>query len=55
LISKRVYKEAFSHETAVDIISRGKGVHFDPDITDAFLEIHETFRKIATQFTDQEA
>jgi len=54
LISKRVYKEAFSHETAVEIISRGKGAHFDPDITDAFLEIHETFRKIATQFTDQE-
>jgi len=32
LISERVYKKAFSHEKARDIIVEGKGVHFDPDV-----------------------
>ena len=32
LISKRVYKPAFSHEKAVDIIKGDSGTHFDPEI-----------------------
>ncbi|MBN4065478.1 HD domain-containing protein, partial [Desulfocapsa sp. AH-315-G09] len=38
LISKRVYKEAFSHEKAVAIIIDGRGEHFDPELVDAFIE-----------------
>ena len=52
LISKRVYKPAYSHEESVDIIARGRGAHFDPDICDAFLANHERFREIALQFAD---
>ena len=52
LISKRVYKEASSHVVAVDIIKKGRGTHFDPDMVDAFLEIHEQFRNIAREFAD---
>ena len=52
LISKRVYKEAFSHETARGIIVDGKGRHFDPDIVDVFVEIEDTFRGIADQYAD---
>ena len=54
LISKRVYKEPFPHETAVAAIAEGKGTHFDPDMVDAFLSIAEEFRKIALKFSDFE-
>jgi putative two-component system response regulator len=54
LISRRVYKPAFPHEKAVEIIREGRNKHFDPDITDAFLEIAEEFRQIASVFMDDE-
>ncbi|MEN6477715.1 MAG: HD domain-containing phosphohydrolase, partial [Rectinema sp.] len=46
LRSKRVYKEAFSHETAVRMIAEGRGTHFDPVLVDVFLEIHTEFDRI---------
>jgi len=52
LISQRVYKKAFSHEEAVSIITQGYGIHFDPDLVDAFLEIQDDFRNIAERFRD---
>ncbi|MFC1798529.1 two-component system response regulator [Thermodesulfobacteriota bacterium] len=52
LISKRVYKAPFSHSKAVAIIQEGSGQHFDPDMTEVFLEIQEDFRKIALEFAD---
>ena len=55
LISARVYKPAFSHEKAVEIIRAGWGKHFDPLIADAFFEIEEEFRSIAAQFSDGKA
>jgi putative two-component system response regulator len=55
LISRRVYKPAFTHERAVELISEGRGKHFDPDITDAFMEIREEFRTIAKKFGDSDS
>jgi putative two-component system response regulator len=55
LISRRVYKPAFPHEQAVDIIRAGRGNHFDPDVADAFLDIAEEFRAIATRYADDGA
>lgn len=52
LISKRVYKNAFTHEDAVAHITQGRGSHFDPDVTDAFLAIQEEFRHIAERYQD---
>ncbi len=52
LITKRCYKPAFSHEKAVAIIEEGRGSHFDPVLVDAFLEIQDQFREIASQFVD---
>ncbi|TCO83687.1 putative two-component system response regulator [Plasticicumulans lactativorans] len=52
LINRRCYKPAFSHEEAVRIIGEGRGRHFDPDMTDAFLAIAEEFRQIAARFAD---
>lgn len=55
LISRRVYKEPISHETAVKIILEGKGKHFDPDIVDAFLQLQDVFQGIAERFSDSAA
>ncbi len=52
LISRRVYKPPFPHEQAVQIISEGRGKHFDPDMVDAFLQVAEDFRSIAATFAD---
>ncbi len=52
LISKRVYKEGMQHEKAVKIMKEGRGIHFDPDILDAFLELQKEFEDIAKNFTD---
>ncbi len=47
LISKRVYKEAMSHQRAMEIMREGRGCHFDPIIFDAFLDVEEQFQRIA--------
>ena len=52
LISKRVYKPAFDHDKATEIIIEGRGVHFDPDIVDAFLRLEDRFKEIAAKFKD---
>lgn len=54
LISKRVYKPAFTHEEAKAIIVQGRGSHFDPGMVDAFLACEGAFRQIAAEHRDQE-
>ena len=54
LISRRVYIPPFPHKKSVAIISEGKGQHFDPVMTDVFLEISEQFLEIANAFQDSE-
>ncbi len=44
--SDRVYKKAWSHEKAVELIKDSSGTHFDPVITDTFLKIKNQFRAI---------
>lgn len=50
LISKRIYKEAFSHQVAREIISEESGKHFDPVLVDAFLEVEADIVEIAHRF-----
>lgn len=50
LISRRVYKPAFSHETAMAIILEGRARHFDPDVVDAFVAIHLDCKAIADAY-----
>jgi putative two-component system response regulator len=52
LISKRVYKPAFTHETAMEMIRQGSGEHFDPDVVDAMLTVEEEFMAIAECYSD---
>lgn len=53
LISKRVYKPAFPHEKAMQIILQGRGSHFDPDVLDAFVTIQAQCMAIAAQHRDE--
>lgn len=52
LRSKRQYKDAFPHEKARDIIINESGVHFDPDIIDAFIKTEGDFEKISMELMD---
>ena len=45
LVTKRKYKEAISHDEAVDIILKSMGTHFDPKFSDIFKECSERLKK----------
>jgi putative two-component system response regulator len=46
LISKRPYKEAFSHEESCTIIESGADTHFDPMLVEVFKKVKHEFEKI---------
>jgi putative two-component system response regulator len=52
LTSKRVYKEAFDHQIAKQIIIDDSGSHFDPVIVDAFLVLEKEFLHICNETID---
>ena len=54
LISKRVYKPAFDHETAKKIIVEGSGTQFDPLVVEAFLLEEDAFRSLMINYPDDE-
>ena len=50
LTSNRSYRNALSHEKAIEIIKDGSGTHFDPHVVEAFLEvIDETIHAMAAE------
>jgi PAS domain S-box-containing protein len=53
MTSVRIYKEAFSHEKAMKIITSESGKHFDPEIVDAFLAHEATFDKIRKEMQEE--
>jgi putative two-component system response regulator len=52
LTSKRVYKAAFPHQTARQIILDGSGKHFDPGIVKAFERCEAEFVRIRAMLCD---
>ncbi len=52
MISKRVYKPAWPHAEAVNMVREGRGAHFDPSLVDCFFEDADEFRYIASRFSD---
>jgi response regulator RpfG family c-di-GMP phosphodiesterase len=54
LISRRIYKAPFTHETAKEEIVKGRGTHFDPDVVDSFLAREEQFVNICKRFSESE-
>lgn len=53
LTSKRVYKDAMSHEEARRLILEGRATQFDPVIVDAFLRCEERFLEVQRHFAEQ--
>jgi HD-GYP domain-containing protein (c-di-GMP phosphodiesterase class II) len=57
LRSSRAYKQPFSHEKAVEIITKGDGrvqpEHFDPAVLDAFKRLSDTFGRIFDSTCDE--
>jgi putative two-component system response regulator len=49
LISERVYKKAFDHKKAVEIIISESGKQFDPKIVDVFYEVNERFMNVSIE------
>ena len=52
LISKRIYKRAFSHEQSIQMMATERGSHFDPDALDAMLSLADEFDAIAGRYRD---
>jgi len=52
LVSDRVYRPAFTHETALELIRQGSGEQFDPDVVDALLAAEEEIMEIAARYQD---
>ncbi len=55
LTTRRVYKPAFPHEYAMQVIMEGRGALFDPALVDAFLETHGRFQAVAESAAETEA
>jgi putative two-component system response regulator len=54
VISPRVYRNSMPHDRAKTIIQDGAGIHFDPDMVEAFCDTEEKFLSIGrvySQFT----
>jgi putative two-component system response regulator len=51
---RRVYKSAMDHDEVAETIIAGRGRHFDPDVTDAFVAAIGEFREIAARFQDED-
>ncbi len=49
---KRSYKKSFTHEKAIDIITKDAGSHFDPDLVKIFLENSSEFETIYENLKD---
>lgn len=52
LTSKRIYKDAFTHEEARAAVVQGRGSHFDPVMVEAFLANEEKFVAIGRSLSD---
>ncbi len=52
LTSKRVYKDAISHDVARAMIVQETGSHFDPDVANAFVQNEARFLSIRAKFAE---
>ncbi len=53
LTSERVYKAAISIDESLVILREGRGLHFDPEMLDLFLDNMEEIRKIKQDLADE--
>lgn len=53
LISRRCYKEPFTHAHSTALMREMRGTTFDPVVIDAFFEVEEAIVEIAARFRDE--
>ncbi len=53
LTSRRVYKEAWSHDDTMKLLKDGAGTQFDPELVEIFLSRPKKLLKIRSQFPDK--
>ncbi len=53
LVSKRIYKNIYSHDMSKNIILNDSGIHFDPIVVDAFLICEKKFIEISARFAEE--
>jgi putative two-component system response regulator len=54
ITSRRPYKDPYPAEVAFEIIEKERGEHFDPDVTDVFLENREEVLQIKAEVNQME-
>jgi len=47
MTARRLYRQPVTHDEAVELIVKGKGTHFDPDVVDAFVRISPRLTSVA--------
>lgn len=52
LIHKRVYKDKISVDRAIEIMTKGRGTHFDPKLFDLFVQLKAEMEQISLNFDD---
>ncbi|MDA3899387.1 MAG: HD domain-containing protein [Spirochaetes bacterium] len=52
LISKRVYKEEWPDEEVLKYITDQSGIHFDPEVVEAFFDVHEVLKAVGKRYPD---
>jgi CHASE2 domain-containing sensor protein len=50
--ARALYSASLSHEDTVNLIVRGRGTHFDPDVVDAFLRVSGAFETVSNEALD---
>lgn len=54
LVSKRCYKDAWDKDKSIETIKEAAGKHFDPELTECFLDIQEIVDAIYAKFVEEE-
>lgn len=53
LVCKRVYKEQWPEEEVLDLVRKESGKHFDPEVVEAFFEVHEVIQAVRNRYPDE--
>ncbi len=53
MTGKRLYKEAYDHKKAAEIIIKSSGAHFEPQAVELFMALQTAFYDVAFQYRDK--
>ena len=52
LISKRIYKDAWTEDKVLEYIKSSAGTHFDPEVVEAFFSIYDVITAIRDKYAE---